>query len=300
MGKILFKALAILCAVTVLVIPLDISAQYENEEITKEITDICSLIASIHKKPAEAVRIMSYNIQAEGRIYGGTPCESRQNGLTAVLREISPDILCLQEVCREWFTIINMNTDYTAVNSMETEIAELMTVMYYNEKTTELKEWGDEFFDKGGDYRMRRAVWGLFRMKDSGSLVCVVNTHFNVTKDTNNYSGAQAMTLISVIENLRQKFTCPIFIVGDFNAKRRTTVTYPSSSIYEILTSHFTDTSLVAEAFSAGDVNTKPTSTVDHIFFTGDPRIIRYVILSNKVFLNISDHYPIFIDATHQ
>lgn len=299
MGKILFKALSILCAVTILVIPLDTAAQFKNETVTKEITDICNLTASIYGKSSGRVRIMSYNIQANGRIYGGTPCESRQGGITAVLRALSPDILCLQEVCREWFTILKNNTDYTAVNSTETEIAELMTVMYFNEKTTELKEWGDELFDRGGDYRMRRAVWGLFRMKDSGKTVCVVNTHFNITKDTNSYSGGQAMALINVVNELRERFSCPIFIAGDFNAKKRSDVTYPSSSIYEILASHFTDASLATEFFSSGDAKTKPTSTVDHIFITGDPRINRYVILSNKIFLEISDHYPIFIDALH-
>ncbi len=289
-----------MCAVTILVIPLDTVARYENDDVTREITDICTLTASMYKKADNMVRILSYNIQSEGRVYGGTPCENRKDGITATLSLLSPDILCLQEVCRDWFTIIKNETDYKAVNPVETEIAGLMTVLFFNEETTELKEWGNEILSSGGDYRMRRAVWGLFKTKNSGRTVCVVNTHFNITKDTDTYSGGQAMDLINIVEKLRNKFTCPIFIVGDFNAKKRTTVSYPSSSIYEILASHFTDTSLITELFSAGDTKTKPTSTVDHIFITGDPKIKRYVILSNKIFRHISDHYPIFIDATHQ
>lgn len=297
MGKLLFKALAIMCAVTILVIPLDTTALKEDEAVTQEIRDICTATADIYEKSDETVRILSYNVLSDRIGYKGSPCESRQNGITETLTLLSPDILCLQEVCRGWFTIIKNNTDYTAVNPIKTELAGLMTAIFYDNTRVELKEWGDESYVSGGDYRIRRAVWGLFQIIETGKTVCVVNTHFNITKDTDTHSGGQTMELIEITDTLKKKYSCPIFIAGDFNARKRTTVTYPSSSIYEMLSRNYKDTALITEHFSSGNKAVSPTSTVDHIFLIGDVKIKRYIILSNKVFLHISDHYPIFVDT---
>lgn len=297
MGKLLFKALSILCAVTILVIPLDVTSVYDDEKTTAEIRNICIATSSVFRKTKDAVRIMSYNILSDGIGFEGSPCENRKSGVIDTISTLSPDILCLQEVSRGWFTIIKNHTDYTAINPTETEIAGLMTAIFFDTDTTELKAWGNEGYNTGGDYRMRRAVWGLFRIKESGKTVCVVNTHFNITKDTDTYSSVQAMELTEITDRLTRQFSCPVIIAGDFNAKKRTSVSYPSSAIYEILSSHYTDTALIAELFSAGNKKTKPTSTVDHIFLTGTAEIKRYVILSQEVFLHLSDHYPIFIDA---
>lgn len=295
MGKLFFKALSLLCAVSILVIPFDTSAYYSNEY--DEIRAICSAISGAYKKSDDTLRILSYNVLSDGIGFEGAPSSQRQDGLICTLTALSPDILCLQEVSRGWLTIIKNNTPFTSVEGIKTEIAGLMTTIFYDEETVELKEWGNEVYNTGGDYRMRRAVWGLFEIKSTGKLVCVVSTHFNITKATDTYSSAQAMELLSIVEGLSNKFTCPIFVAGDFNAKKRTSVTYPSSSIYEMLSAHLTDTDRIAEMISTCDKGTKPSSTVDHIFLKGKAEIKRYVVLSNKEFLNISDHYPIFIDV---
>lgn len=297
MGKLLFKALAILCAFTILVIPLDTVGYYADETATEEIRDICKKTYELYKNSPDTIRILSYNVLSDRIGYNGSPCENRQDGITEVITRLSPDILCLQEVCRGWFTIIKNNTDYEAVNPLKTELAGLMTAIFYDNNKVELTEWGDETYVSGGDYRIRRAVWGLFRIIETGKTVCVVNTHFSITKDTDTYSGGQAMELIKITDTLKVKYSCPIFIAGDFNARKRTTVTYPSSSIYEILSSSYIDTALSAELFSSGNKNFSPTSTVDHIFLIGEAEIKRYIVLSNKVFLHISDHYPIFVDV---
>ena len=300
MGKLLFKALAIICAFMILIIPLNTSAYNTDEAAITEIQSICTTISSMYQKSSDVIRILSYNILSDRIGYNGSPCESRQDGIIEVLNRLSPDVLCLQEVCRGWFTIIKNNTAYNAINPIKTELAGLMTTIFYDETQLELREWGDEVYASGGDYRIRKVVWGVFKSKDNGKTFCVVNTHFNITKETDSYSGGQAMELIEITNTLKEKYSCPIFIAGDFNAKKRTTVTYPSSSIYEILSANFTDTATVTELFSAGSTVTHPTSTVDHIFLTDNAKIKRYVILSNKVFLHISDHFPIFVDAEIQ
>lgn len=298
MRKLLLRALIVLCTVFILAVPLDISADSTADTtIEAQISDICRRTAQLHTKDENTVRILTYNVLSDGIGFEGSPCEGRKAGVLEVLSALSPDVVCLQEVSRGWFTVLKNDSSLTAVNPLETEIAGLMTVILFDPETVELKNHGNEVYNTGGDYRMRRAVWGLFRRKESGETFCVVNTHFNITKNYNSYSSIQAMELIEITDDLRNQYSCPIFVTGDFNAKKRTTVSYPASSVYEILASHFSDGSLTCKSFSTGNTGISRNSTVDHIFTVGDLKIYRYVILSQKVFLHLSDHYPIFVDA---
>ena len=302
MNKKFLKSVVIII-ILILIIPNTSAFFYKNDKnyINNSTTDFPTIIKNINAtnpKEENDIRIMSYNLLADCLGFEGTNAFTRANGVCEMLNTISPDVIGLQETSRNWQTAIKDQTDYSFISPIRTEILGTMTAIVYNPATLTLLESGEKVFSKGYDSRLRRIVWGVFRHKNTKKTFIVANTHLSLSNNNITTPVNQATELIDSGNELFEKYNCPIFFTGDFNARERKRNTYISSALYEMLCMTLTDTKTLSKSVSAGTPKSVNASSNDHIFLKGEAQINRYVTLSQNEFINFSDHYPIFIDTT--
>ncbi len=261
----------------------------------EQITEIESL-SKFYKKDKKQIRLMTYNLLADSIGFEGSPAQNRADSVCRIINGISPDVCGFQETSRKWFACIYNNTDYKFVHPIRSAVFTTMTNLAYNPKTVNLIAFGEQVFKYGNNSPLRRMVWGVFQHKETNKIFAVVNTHFSLSNGSadNTTPLTQALELISVCKDLKNIFGCPVFPIGDFNAK--TATKNKPSPIYEILCTAFQNTKNIAEVVSNGENTNKKTLFVDHIFSFGDAKITNHATLSQPDFKKLSDHYPVFCD----
>lgn len=264
--------------------------------VTSEFSTVTNSLKSANPKHDDCIRILSYNLFADSFGFEGTNAVDRADGVCNMINTLAPDVIGLQETSRNWHTCIREKTDYSFIFPLRTEILGTMTCIIYNNSTVTLLASGEEVFKSGGDTRLRRMVWGLFKQKSNSAVFAVINTHFSLSSADTKVPMKQARELLSFGENLYEKYRCPVFFTGDFNARERNGGSNISSALYETLCSVLDDSKTNSPRITSGEKQGIYASSNDHIFFKGEAVIKNYAILSQKEFEGLSDHYPIFVD----
>ena len=266
-----------------------------NEQIKKD-----NLIL---KKSENEVRIMTLNLLAHYKSWGGKPVEERSDIFFSIRDGYSPDVLGLQEMCSDWYNEINkQKSNYKFVSPLKTAFPQKMTAILYNSDTIELIDSGSITFSDCWNFKSRRAVWGVFRHKTINKIFTVVNTHLSFLEELEEENfftqTCQVNELYSVTQFLELQYPYPIFVIGDFNTKRR--VSYQKSVInsgsYGILNSLYTDSEDIAKNKFCGENFNFNNTLIDHIFIKGDVTVKNLSLLSQNCFSSLSDHYPLFAD----
>lgn len=267
-----------------------------NTEGCKTYPDIAEITKkAVPPKNADGIaRIMTYNLLAEGIGFEGSDPRTRSEGVCAVLNELSPDAVAFQEMSRKWYACIVNNTPYKPIRPLRTGLLGTMTGLAYNPLTLMPVVSGDEAFKSGNSSPLRRMVWAVFRHKSEGKLFAVISTHLSVTKTQSDTTALmQALELCDFSEKLTKAFKCPVIIAGDINSPEGTTK--KTAPVFDVLSAFLSPARLKAENELSLSAETKD-SVKDHIFHLGSISVKNYCILSNKKFLEISDHYPVFVD----
>ena len=266
-----------------------------NEQIKKD-----NLIL---KKSENEVRIMTLNLLAHYKSWGGKPVEERSDIFFSIRDGYSPDVLGLQEMCSDWYNEINkQKSNYKFISPLKTAFPQKMTAILYNSDTIELIDSGSITFSDCWNFKSRRAVWGVFRHKTINKIFTVVNTHLSFLEELEEENfftqTCQVNELYSVTQFLELQYPYPIFVIGDFNTKRR--VSYQKSVInsgsYGILNSLYTDSEDIAKNKFCGENFNFNNTLIDHIFIKGDVTVKNLSLLSQNCFSSLSDHYPLFAD----
>lgn len=266
-----------------------------NEQIKKD-----NLIL---KKSENEVRIMTLNLLAHYKSWGGKPVEERSDIFFSIRDGYSPDVLGLQEMCSDWYNEINkQKSNYKFISPLKTAFPQKMTAILYNSDTIELIDSGSITFSDCWNFKSRRAVWGVFRHKTINKIFTVVNTHLSFLEELEEENfftqTCQVNELYSVTQFLELQYPYPIFVIGDFNTKRR--VYYQKSVInsgsYGILNSLYTDSEDIAKNKFCGENFNFNNTLIDHIFIKGDVTVKNLSLLSQNCFSSLSDHYPLFAD----
>lgn len=257
----------------------------------------------ILKKSENEVRIMTLNLLAHYKSWGGKPVEERSDIFFSIRDGYSPDVLGLQEMCSDWYNEINkQKNNYKFVSPLKTAFPQKMTAILYNSDTIELIDSGSITFSDCWNFKSRRAVWGVFRHKTINKIFTVVNTHLSFLEELEEENfftqTCQVNELYSVTQFLELQYPYPIFVIGDFNTKRR--VSYQKSVInsgsYGILNSLYTDSEDIAKNKFCGENFNFNNTLIDHIFIKGDVTVKNLSLLSQNCFSSLSDHYPLFAD----
>lgn len=301
MNKKILKSTVTLLFVSILALicktPLSHNMHSQHAFVPSEFSAVTNKLKSANPKREGIVRILSYNLLADSLGFDGTDAVTRADGVCEIINTLTPDVVGLQETSRSWHTCIRENTEYTFISPLRTEILGTMTCVIYNKNTVTLVTGGEKVFQSGFDSRLRRMVWGVFRHKKSGKIFAVVNTHFSLSNNDIKIPMKQATELLNFCDIIRKKYACPVFSVGDFNARERTVGNNVTSSVYETLCTVLNDTKTDSESVICGKNQGIYATSNDHIFYKGEADIKNYVILSQKEFETLSDHYPVFVDT---
>lgn len=267
-----------------------------KEQIKKDNLILC--------KEENEIRIMTLNLLAHYKSWGGKPVEQRSNIFFSIRDGYSPDVLGLQEMCFDWYNEITKNkSDYKFVSPLKTVFPQKMTAILYNSSTVELIESGSITFSDCWNFKSRRAVWGVFRHKKTDKIFTVINTHLSFLEESeeeeNFFTQAcQVNELYTTTQSLELQYPYPIFVIGDFNTKRRVSYQKPviNSGSYGILNSLYTDSEDIAKNKYFGENFNFNNTLNDHIFIKGDVTVKNLSLLSQDCFCELSDHYPLFAD----
>lgn len=239
------------------------------------------------------IRIMTYNLEAHYKSWNGRPVKGRAEGIKNLILDLSPDVLCLQEADNHWIPVLAKIPHYRSVETLKNWQFTHMTTLLYNPKTMTLIKSGSIAYKHGWLKTNRRMCYGVFEVKESKNVICVISTHLTPLKKKHTETCLKTMThqveqLKTTVTDFSHRFHCPVIIGGDFNSHNRAVnkqkEPLKSYQIYCLLRDSFTD----AKQSSKG-------STLDHIFYYGNIIIDDYQRLNQ--FKELSDHDPLYIDC---
>ncbi len=285
--------LLLLCILIIFSIPFT-KASYIPEN---KYNSVINAIDKTYPKNQDVLRIMSYNLLADTPGFEGSPAYLRASGVCNILNTLKPDVAGLQEVGRNWFFSLNQGTTYSFISPVKTTLFGTMTAIIYNRETVILEDSGEYVFPETYNGKLRCAVWGLFKEKQSNRNFLVINTHLSLKEKGSDSPLEQATNIIILANELKEKFNCPLFFVGDFNSDKRSMYNTSSACIYETLCTVSADTVNLSFEKGFGENKNFSSYSADHIFLKGEAEILRYIILSQPDFVELSDHYPLFIDT---
>ncbi len=292
MKKFFKLILLLLCVFIILAFPFS-KASYTPE---KKYSSVINALDKTYPKDQDTLRIMSYNLLADTPGFEGSPAYLRASGVCDILNTLKPDVAGLQEVGRNWFYSLNQETSYKFISPFKTTVLGTMTAIIYNDERVILEQWGEYVFPQSYNGKLRCAVWGLFKEKRSNKNFLVINTHLSLKDKGHDSPLEQATDIIALTNELKEKHNYPVFFVGDINSDKRLSGNIDSACIYEALCTVFTDTLQLSLEKGHGENKGFSSYRADHIFLSGESKVLRYIILSQPDFSNLSDHYPIFVD----
>lgn len=260
-----------------------------------------SLMSEKNELVADAnLRIMSYNVLVEA--WGGNELlpESMDNKasvraemLSKVLTHYAPDVVGLQEFCESWHKAFDA---YKGDYAMTLSKGSNYTTIIYNTKKIKLVESNVLKFSVHNSTKMRYVNWALFEKLDSKERFVVLNSHLDFG-DNKDKQVVQIKEYANLVLELEKKYNCPIFALGDFNAKEKSEA--DASDIYKTFMS-------MTEAKDAkyddnieklcGSECTYEEESWDHIFIKGNVVPTAFNVLSNPFYNSLSDHFPIYVD----
>ena len=251
------------------------------------------------------VRIMSSNLLVHYKSWGGEPAKPRAKKYVEMLKQYKPDVIGVQEMCDSWYCLLqrNLPDGYKLLYPVSSGMLVRMTGLIYNSNTLDLIESGNFKYSQGDNPRLRRVVWGVLKTKKDGKTFAVTSTHFDLLRDgreaeLTEVMRTQAKELTDFVQKTSEKYSCPVFSVGDFNTMEDTPQTKPIDipEIYNTLCKSLTDAKFSCRHKVCGEKQEWCYPSYDHIFIKGDATAETFALLSYDCLSDMSDHYPIFAD----
>lgn len=243
------------------------------------------------------IRVMTYNILSDSVGFDGFHVDTRKDILYDVLLKVSPDVLGLQEVCRNWHdTLKEWDLPLKFLCPVAYYLTGTMTTLLYNPERLNLLHRGTRSFSYSFVSKLRKYTWGVFEQKNTHKTFIVINTHLSLYEKTPFFPINQTTELIDFAKTLREKYNCPVFLVGDFNTKDDPD-TESYSATYEYITLFFNDSRHKANSKRYPNESTINSHSNDYIFTPDDVTINSFTLLSQPELKSLSDHYPVFIDV---
>ena len=243
------------------------------------------------------LKVMSYNVRTSAKDDGENSWEFRRSATSAMLREVRPDVLGVQEAMPDQIEyILEAAPAYKCygIGRDGDEDGEHAGV-FYNTRRLELEDCGTWWLSEtpdtpsvGWDAKYpRTATWALLKDKRRGKEFYFVNTHLD-------HKGAAARRngLAMIVDKVREMNPdVPLVLVGDFNVE-------PGDSCLVALEGRMLDSRITAaKSDNACSFNgfRAPEKTIDYIYYSGFSAVRKFEVVT-KSFDNIpfiSDHYPI-------
>ena len=281
----------------------DLSGQSLSSEFTKGIEQS----GGFELTDGADIRIMSANILVRYKGWGGTPVKSRALMFAEVLNKYKPDVAAIQEACSDWHKCIEktVGDTYEFVQPRFDLFRTSLTTMIYNKNTLNLVDSGRVKYSQGDGPQHRAITWAVFETKEDGKRFAAISTHFDLLrlKDTEKEYDiifSQAEELFAFIDELSEKYDCPVFSAGDYNACETQGDIGEAAGvlIYEKVAEKLSDVKYMTENRIYGSEIGEKDPCWEHIFLSGNAEIKAFRILSDSYLSPLSDHYPIYADIS--
>ncbi len=260
-------------------------------------------IANVPEKPADGVRIVSFNVRCKDDTFGSV--KGRSQLICEALEQYAPDSFGVQEATAEWIEILSENlTEYYCVSQMRDGKAssEASAVFYLKAKyslidsgTIWLSDTPDEFASKFTlSFCPRIATWATLQNKETGETYTHINTHLDHVLESVRVK--QINVLKVKIEELKAK-GYSVVCTGDFNTKE-------GADAYNEMKPCLNDAKYLAVNSDDGATfinygrNIFETRPIDFVFVSDGVKVENYKIIDEKIGdMYLSDHAAICADV---
>ena len=260
------------------------------------------------------LRLMTYNIcGVEDDIY------QRSEIIVNEVYNYMPDILCLQEVTSVAYSCVlnDLYDFYTVTNAMHlgTTIVNYTPILYRTDKFT-LIESGVEWLNSRYEETNTKSLsWAVFEDKVTNKRFAVINLHGALWTTTytlpegKTYAEMRSLAEQWRVDNVNQTIEkynelvakygdIPGLFAGDYNANS-TTDAYKTAILANLQDSEKAATVSKVDSYaSTHTVGEMPENgkTIDHVFGTTGINFYVHYLVTDKIYLDASDHCAVYVD----
>jgi endonuclease/exonuclease/phosphatase family metal-dependent hydrolase len=265
----------------------------------------CAGIGKSQTAETTSLTVMTWNIRYNNPGDGPNAWPNRQERVTAFLTEVSPDILCMQEVLSgQLADVLKACPGYAAFGVGRDdgrEAGEYVPVLYQTSRFRLLK--GGHFWlsptpdiagKKGWDAACARMVSWVKLTGKSQDTLFIFNTHFDHIGQTARLESAKMLT--HAVDSLAGNH--PAIITGDFNATVHQTP-------HQVITgAGYADARMISLSVPAGPEYTftgfdkagKPGDRIDFIYLKNTKPVKEYLVREDSFNgFYLSDHLPVIV-----
>ena len=266
------------------------------------------------------IRVMSFNILCD--LWGNPSVKNRSEDVMRVIKCYLPDAVGLQEVSANWHSAINDSIKSTPYKLICTEHDYVdkkygntnFTPILYNADTLTLIECDTEEYTEAKTRYMRTMSYAYFEQKASGKKFVLLNTHYeapgnNETEKAEHleYRKAQTADMVNMIDELEERYGCPVLITGDFNTTEGSDKADQHAPYWNLIEqAELQDAKKSADKIKRAcktwhDLGEQVAATnagsFDHIFGNEKVHFTYFNTLIDKWLMSASDHCPIYADV---
>ncbi len=257
------------------------------------------------------VRIMTANVLTswwgEDADSSVPPAVQRAEIMATVLMLYKPDVVGLQEAqlplkeaMAPYLEILSekYGLEYSMLHTSYGGKQNLTSVLYRSDVLT-VKDNGMYVYSYwSGGYHMRNITWAVFQKGTEQFMVA--NTHW--AWETSEKANLSAEEHTDFINEMRSKYSCPIFSTGDYNAKHghgHLNYFLENASVQCLQLQAKESDVLANECGGCNDVGTPRVggNYIDHIIGGGNYTVLRYETVTGSMVHWLSDHSPHFADV---
>lgn len=249
----------------------------------------------------------------------GLECTNAVRGpqFVQLVRAYMPDVAAFQEVSNPmkavWDPLLAKYNYKEAFNVPKDGVN--FTPIYINTETVELLDAGYVPFvpEKWNNSKTKSYSWAVCHLKEKGQVFIVVSTHLWYKSDqaepgSSNARAEQVKTIMQTVEKLKNKYDCPVIVVGDMNAVNDSQAMknfYEGGYLpCETLATNITDMTnghhlcKPHDPPSRAGLNRTRNEAIDHLLlYNGKDVEIRNFICEKSMFtIMITDHCPNILD----
>ncbi len=256
---------------------------------------------------SQEVKVATYNIRFNNPADGANTWENRVSMVTSLLNEHAPDVVGLQEALIGQIHDIKKGLPgygWIGVGRDDGKKAGEFSPIFYKEEKLEILSNGTFWLNQtpekpglGWDAACNRVcTWAQFRVKSSGKMVAVFNTHFDhVGVEARKNSVALILGKVKILAPGSQ----PVVVMGDFNLP-------PEAEPIKLLAVELSDSRQVTQqppkgplgTFNGFNPNHPLDKRIDYIFVNKYISVVSYhvpaALADNRY---PSDHLPVVIKA---
>ncbi|MDT8717727.1 endonuclease/exonuclease/phosphatase family protein [Clostridium sp. 19966] len=266
------------------------------------------------------IRLMTFNILVDKKKEAPYSWEGRREQIVKLLKYYNPDIFCIQEALEhQKIYLAEAFTEYSCfgVGRNDGKGSGEQVPIFYKKDIFTLENEGYFWLSEtpeiagsiGWDAKLpRTVVWKRLKHNLSKKSFLVANTHYDHVGKKANKNSANLIYDELTAKNCDE----PIILCGDFNSaedfsaykellacgfkdayKERDIICYGLPFTYH----KFLMDSYIKEAASLQQENDRVFRAIDHVFYIGQVKPMRYGILpDNEAGVYPSDHFPVLCD----